>query len=78
MRHLIPILTVVAAAGLVCPAVLAQEGLPAAPGARWASVEPGAVAVVAFENISATPSDDWLGDGIAETLSADLEGLDRV
>ena len=78
VRHLIPFLTVVAATGLVCPAVSAQEGLPAAPGARWASVEPGAVAVVAFENISATPSDDWLGDGIAETLSADLEGLDRV
>ena len=78
VRHLIPFLTVVAAAGLLCPAVSAQERLPAAPGARWASVEPGGVAVVAFENISATPSDDWLGDGIAETLSADLEGLDRV
>ncbi len=78
VRHPIPFLTVVAAAGLLCPAVSAQERLPAAPGARWAPVEPGAVAVVAFENISVTPSDDWLGDGIAETLSADFEGLDRV
>ena len=78
VRHPIPFLTVVAAAVLLCPAVSAQERLSAAPGARWAPVEPGAVAVVAFENISVTPSDDWLGDGIAETLSADFEGLDRV
>ena len=78
VRHPIPFLTVVAAAVLLCSAVSAQERLSAAPGARWAPVEPGAVAVVAFENISVTPSDDWLGDGIAETLSADFEGLDRV
>ena len=78
MRHPIPFLTVVAAAGLLCPAVSAQEGFPAVPGARSAPVEPVAVAVVPFANISAAPSDAWLGDGIAETLSADFERLDAV
>ena len=78
VRHPILFLHVVTAAGLLCPAVSAQEGRPDAPGARWAPVEPGVVAVVPFANISATPSDDWLGAGIAETLSADLDNLDPV
>ena len=78
MRHPILFLLVLTAAGLLCPVVSAQQGLPDAPGARWAPVEPVGVAVVAFVNISAAPPDDWLGDGIAETLSADFEGLDRV
>ena len=38
----------------------------------------GAVAVAPFVNISAAPSDDWIGAGIAETVSADLERLDEV
>ena len=78
VRHLIPILSVVTAAGLLCPTVSAQVGLPDGRGTRWGPVEPVAVAVVPFANISATPSDDWLGDGIAETLSADLQRLDAV
>ena len=40
--------------------------------------DPGTVAVAPFVNISADPSDDWIGTGIAETLSADFERLDRV
>ena len=36
------------------------------------------VVIVPFANISAEPSDDWIGSGIAETLSADFEGLDTV
>ena len=36
------------------------------------------VAIVPFANISAEPSDDWIGAGIAETLSADFERLDTV
>ena len=34
-----------------------------------------AVAVLPFQNISATPADDWLGRGIAETVTADLDRL---
>ena len=33
------------------------------------------VAVVPFLNISRDAADDWIGDGIAETVSADLESL---
>ena len=47
----------------VAPAI---ERNPAAAGAR-------AVAVLAFENISGQPQDDWLGAGIAESVLADLE-----
>ena len=43
-----------------------------------AAGDPGTVAVAPFVNISAEPSDDWIGTGIAETLSADFERLDRV
>ena len=34
-----------------------------------------AVAVVPFVNISRDVADDWIGDGIAETVAADLESL---
>ena len=33
------------------------------------------VAVVPFSNISQDAADDWMGDGIAETVAADLESL---
>ena len=36
------------------------------------------VAVVTFSNISGAAEDDWIGRGIAETLTADLEGGGRV
>ena len=80
MRHLIPFLVFVAAVVPVFPAVAAQDGLPGAPAAEWASAQAVAVAVAVapFENISAAPSDDWIGAGIAETLSADFERLDAV
>lgn len=31
------------------------------------------MAIAPFANISAAPSDDWIGAGIAETIPADLE-----
>ena len=37
--------------------------------------DPDTVAIVPFANISAQPSDDWIGSGIAETLSAEFERL---
>ena len=41
-------------------------------------LDPRAVAVVPFTNISGDPSDDWIGAGIAETVTADLERLGSV
>ena len=35
----------------------------------------GSVAVIPFTNISRNEADDWIGDGIAETVMADLEAL---
>ena len=35
----------------------------------------GSVAVIPFTNISGREADDWIGDGIAETVLADLESL---
>ncbi len=79
MRHpILFIAAVVTCAGLPGGAVSAQEGPPDAPGARWAPVRPGAVAVAPFANLSAAPADDWIGAGIAETLSADFERLEAV
>ena len=36
------------------------------------------VAVVPFSNISQDAADDWIGDGIAETVAADLESLGNL
>ena len=38
-----------------------------------AALRPGTVAVVPFANISGQADDDWLGAGIAETVTADLQ-----
>ena len=35
----------------------------------------GSVVVIPFTNISGNATDDWIGDGIAETVMADLESL---
>ncbi|HLG13107.1 MAG TPA: protein kinase [Blastocatellia bacterium] len=34
-----------------------------------------AVAVITFSNITKEPSDDWIGSGIAETVTADLKSI---
>jgi len=36
------------------------------------------IAVIPFSNISKDAADDWIGDGIAETVGADLESLDDM
>ena len=41
-------------------------------------VRPATVAVAPFVNISAGAADDWIGAGIAETVSADFERLDQI
>src|SRR5207247_8823655 len=40
--------------------------------------ESRSVAVAGFSNISGNPEDDWLGAGIAETLTADAGQLEGV
>ena len=37
-----------------------------------------AVAVMTFTNITSEPADDWIGSGIAETVTADLKELEGV
>ena len=41
-------------------------------------VSSGSVAVIPFTNISRNEADDWIGDGIAETVMADLESLGNL
>jgi len=41
---------------------------------RMAAVE-SSVAVMTFANITREPSDDWIGTGIAETVSSDLKNI---
>lgn len=70
------------AVGLVLVAPAAGAGFvppfmgPAGPQMQSAPT-PGAsresVAVIPFTNISGREADDWIGDGIAETVTADLE-----
>ena len=46
--------------------------------AEPAALDQRAVAVIPFSNISGDPADDWIGAGIAETVTADLERLGSV
>ena len=39
---------------------------------------PRTVGIIPFENISGQPDDDWIGIGIAETVTADVEQLDGL
>jgi TolB-like protein/tetratricopeptide (TPR) repeat protein len=47
------------------------------PGSRAETASP-ILAVIDFRNITANAEDDWLGTGISETLTADLEGFAGV
>ncbi|MEE2612566.1 MAG: hypothetical protein VX975_01950, partial [Acidobacteriota bacterium] len=51
-------------------ASFAQAQTPAARVVT--SPEPASIAVMPFANLSRHPADDWIGKGIAETVSADL------
>ena len=42
------------------------------------ATQPRTIAVVPFDNISGQSDDDWLGFGIAETISADLQRVGAV
>ena len=67
----------VQAQGLVDRAGVAGIAPPRAQQApAWAAGD--TVAVVAFANITGAPEDDWIGFGIAETITADLAGEGTV
>ncbi len=61
-----------AAAGAALQAVVADE--PPQPVAPATS----AIAVLPFANLTAHPEDDWLGAGVAETVSTDLRSLSTL
>ena len=59
----------------------AQSAPPAGNGGGTtddADVSSGAIVVIPFTNISGDEADDWIGDGIAETVMADLESLGNL
>ena len=60
------------------PAASLAQPAPDSAAMAQASPPHGALAVAPFVNISAEAADDWIGTGIAETVSADLERLDAV
>jgi tetratricopeptide (TPR) repeat protein/predicted Ser/Thr protein kinase len=57
-------------------AALAGPGAPPSSGTPRATMpEWRAVAVMTFANISRDPADDWIGSGIAESVTADLKNV---
>ena len=58
--------------------VAALQNLDAAQGDRLVDTAPATLAVIEFRNIGGSPELDWLGTGIAETLSADLAKVRSV
>jgi len=49
-----------------------------APRPAPAEAAPPSVAVLSFTNITKSSEDDWLGTGIAETVAADLKGIEGL
>jgi tetratricopeptide (TPR) repeat protein/predicted Ser/Thr protein kinase len=58
-------------------AVLDGRGAPSDVLPRATAVE-RAVAVTTFANITREPADEWIGSGIAETVTADLKNLESI
>ncbi|MEO5819336.1 MAG: protein kinase [Vicinamibacteraceae bacterium] len=56
----------------------APSGAIVAPTADRRSDEAPAIAVMTFGNTTREPVDDWIGSGIAETVTADLRGARGV
>ena len=56
----------------------AQEPEAESPGSGRATIDVATVAIGSFINISGAAADDWIGHGIAETVTADLEQLDAL
>ncbi len=58
---------------VVAPLSAQQEGERASTGA----LAPRRLAIQPFDNISGAPGDDWIGEGIVETVRAELEVAGR-
>lgn len=58
--------------------VAASSWAPLPGEANPGAVIENAVAVLTFSNLLREPADDWIGTGIAETVTADLQGLRGV
>ncbi len=67
-------------AGMRCwlPAALLLVSAPALAQVAPPGASGDTVAVVAFANITGAAEDDWIGFGIAETITADLAGAGSV
>ena len=77
MILLLPVSTVLAAEHPVEPRLPTSAPVHAAQSAPVAEAD-DSVAVTAFFNITGAAEDDWIGMGIAETLTADLAGVGGV
>ena len=79
-RHAAPwaLASLIALPVAAIPAASLAQPAPDPAAMAQASLGHGALAVAPFFNISAEAADDWIGTGIAETVSADLERLDEV
>ena len=77
--QIVPCLILLAAlAALTIPSVAEAQGSQAgavSDDSRGAAPPSGTAAVLPFSNVSGDPADDWLGAGIAETVSVDLKNL---
>src|SRR5205085_12235206 len=62
------------AVGLALAAAQRGEAFQGAPAETATPI----LAVTDFRNITANADDDWLGTGISETVTADLEGFEGV
>jgi len=63
---------------IIPPAQVSSE-LPSATGTRSISARAGkSIAIMSFSNITRNSDDDWLGIGIAETVTADLKNIEGV
>ena len=74
---LLSVSTAMAAERRVDPGLPPSSPVHAAQSAPAAEADDN-VAVVAFSNITGAAEDDWIGRGIVETLTADLEGVGSV
>ena len=56
-----------------CAVALVAAGVAFGPLSSRTSAQPAdTIVVVPFTNVSRQPADDWIGDGLAETIAADL------
>ena len=67
--------TLVVCLALSAPSVSLAQSPAAVANDLGGALDPRGVAVLSFANTSGDPSDDWIGAGIAETVSVDLSRL---